>query len=99
MPHGKYRLGPIEVDVKDGKCTMNGTLAGSVLTMDKAVRNITKFSGWSLRDAVQAATSNPSQAVGLPQHGKLMPGADANVVVLSPNGEVRKTIVCGRGIE
>ena len=98
MPDGKYRLGPIEVDVKDGKCTMDGKLAGSVLTMDKAVRNITKFSNWSLRDAVQAATFNPCRAVGLPQ-GKLVPGAEANVVVLSPNGEVKKTIVRGRGIE
>jgi N-acetylglucosamine-6-phosphate deacetylase len=99
MPDGKYRLGPIEVDVKDGKCTMDGRLAGSVLTMDRAVRNVTKFSGWSLRDAVQAATLNPAQAVGLPQHGKLVPGAEANVVVLSPDGEVRKTVVRGRGIE
>jgi len=98
MPDGKYRLGPIEVDVKDGKCTMDGKLAGSVLTMDKAVRNVVKFSSWNLRDSVQAATSNPCRAVGLPQ-GKLVPGADANVVVLSPNGEVRKTIVRGRGIE
>jgi N-acetylglucosamine-6-phosphate deacetylase len=98
MPDGKYRLGPIEVDVQDGKCTMDGKLAGSVLTMDKAVRNITKFSNWSLRDAVQAATFNPCRAVGLPQ-GKLVPGAEANVVVLSPNGEVKKTIVRGCGIE
>jgi len=99
MPDGKYRLGPIEVDVKDGKCTMNGTLAGSVLTMDKAVRNVTKFSNWSLRNAVQAATLNPSQAVGLPLHGRLVPGAEANVVVLSANGEVTKTIVRGLGFE
>jgi N-acetylglucosamine-6-phosphate deacetylase len=99
MPDGKYRLGPIEVDVKDGKCTMDGKLAGSVLTMDKAVRNVTKFSDWSLRDAVQAATFNPSHAVGLPNQGELAAGADANVVVLSPNGEVRKTIVRGRGFE
>ena len=41
MPDGRYQLGPIEVDVKDGKCTSNGSLAGSVLTMDRAVRNVT----------------------------------------------------------
>jgi N-acetylglucosamine-6-phosphate deacetylase len=78
---------------------MDGKLAGSVLTMDKAVRNVTKFSSWSLRDAVQAASLNPARAVGLPQQGKLVPGAEANVVVLSSNGDVRKTIVRGRGIE
>ena len=46
MPDGRYQLGPIEVDVKDGKCTSNGSLAGSVLTMDRAVRNVTQFSDW-----------------------------------------------------
>jgi N-acetylglucosamine-6-phosphate deacetylase len=98
MPDGTYQLGPIQVEVKDGKCTRNGKLAGSVLTMDHAVRNITKFSTWSLQDAVRAATLNPAQAVGLPQHGKLAPGAEANIVVLSKDGEVRKTLVRGRGL-
>ena len=98
MPDGRYQLGPIEVDVKDGKCTSGGSLAGSVLTMDRAVRNVTKFSDWSLRDAVQAATLNPARAVGLSDHhGILAPGADADFMVLNPTGEVLKTIVRGRG--
>jgi N-acetylglucosamine-6-phosphate deacetylase len=96
MPDGKYMLGPIEVEVKDGKCTSNGSLAGSVLTMDRAVRNVSKFAGWSMKDAVRAATMNPANAAGLEQHGKLVPGAEANIVVLAANGEVRKTIVGGR---
>jgi hypothetical protein len=41
MPDGTYQLGPIQVEVKDGRCTMDGKLAGSVLTMDRAVRNVT----------------------------------------------------------
>ena len=98
MPDGIYQLGPIQVAVKDGKCTMDGKLAGSVLTMDRAVRNITQFAGWSLRDAVRAATLNATRAVGLAQHGQLVAGAEANIVVLSPEGEVRKTIVRGRGL-
>ncbi len=98
MPDGRYLLGPIEVDVKDGKCTSNGSLAGSVLTMDRAVRNVTQFSNWSLRDAIQAATLNPARAVGISKrHGILGPGAEADFAVLSPSGEVRKTIVRGRG--
>jgi N-acetylglucosamine-6-phosphate deacetylase len=97
MPDGIYQLGPIQVTVKDGKCTKDGNLAGSVLTMDRAVRNVTQFSGWSLREAVRAATLNAAQAVGLPQHGHLIPGAEANIVVLNPQGEVQKTIVRGRG--
>jgi N-acetylglucosamine-6-phosphate deacetylase len=97
MPDGRYQLGPIEVDVKDGKCTSNGSLAGSVLTMDRAVRNVTKFSEWSLREAVRAATLNPARAASLANHGVLATGAYADFTVLSSDGEVLKTIVQGRG--
>jgi N-acetylglucosamine-6-phosphate deacetylase len=97
MPDGTYQLGPLQVEVKDGKCTMDGKLAGSVLTMDRAVRNVTQFSDWSLRDAVRAATLNPAHAVCLAQrHGVIAPGAEANLVLLSPSGEVRQTFVRGR---
>jgi N-acetylglucosamine-6-phosphate deacetylase len=96
MPDGTYQLGPIQVEVKDGKCTSDGKLAGSVLTMDRAVRNVTRFSSWSLQDAVRAATLNPALAAGLAQHGQLVPGAAANVVVMGPDGEVRQTFVRGR---
>jgi N-acetylglucosamine-6-phosphate deacetylase len=96
MPDGVYQLGPIQVEVKDGRCTRDGKLAGSVLTMDHAVRNVTQFSGWSLQQAVRAATLNPASVAGLAQYGRLVPGAEANLVVLSPGGEVRKTIVRGR---
>jgi N-acetylglucosamine-6-phosphate deacetylase len=97
MPDGTYQLGPILVEVKDGRCTLDGKLAGSVLTMDRAVRNITQFAGWSLQDAVQAATLNPARAVGLPQCGVLTAGAEANLVVMTPAGEVMKTMVRGHG--
>lgn len=97
MPDGRYQLGPLQVDVKDGKCTMDGRLAGSVLTMDRAVRNVTQFAGWSLQNAVRAASSNPAQVLGLAGHGQLAPGREANLVVLSPEGDVRKTIVRGLG--
>jgi N-acetylglucosamine-6-phosphate deacetylase len=98
MPDGRYQLGPIQVDVKDGKCTSGGSLAGSVLTMDRAVHNITQFAGWTLKDAVRAATLNPSRAVGLGTHrGSLTSGAEADFVILSAAGEVRKTIIRGQG--
>jgi N-acetylglucosamine-6-phosphate deacetylase len=76
---------------------MDGKLAGSLLTMDRAVRNVTQFAGWSLQHAVRAATLNPANAAGLTEHGHLAVGAEANFVVLSPKGEVRQTIVRGRG--
>ena len=98
MPEGRYQLGPIEVEVKDGKCTANNSLAGSVLTMDRAVSNVTKFSDWTLRAAVRAATLNPAQAVGMADsRGTLKPGASADFTVLSSGGEVLKTIVAGHG--
>ena len=96
MPDGTYQLGPIQVEVKDGRCTMDGKLAGSVLTMDRAVRNIARFAGWSLQDAVRAATLNPARAAGLERSGVVAAGAHANLVVLSPEGEIIKTIVHGR---
>src|SRR5580692_4226335 len=98
MPDGTYQLGPIQVEVKDGKCTSNGSLAGSVLTMDRAVRNVTQFADWTLQDAVRAATLNPAQAAGLPEgSGVIAPGAEANLVVLDRDGVVRKTMVRGCG--
>jgi N-acetylglucosamine-6-phosphate deacetylase len=99
MPDGIYQLGPIPVEVKNGRCTVVGEtgdkLAGSVLTMDKAVRNVKQFAGWSLQDSIRAATLNPAAAAGLAHHGKVAPGVEANLVVLSPEGEVRRTIVRG----
>lgn len=98
MPDGRYQLGPIQVDVKEGRCTSGGSLAGSVLTMDRAVRNVTQFARWTLKEAVRAATLNPAKAVGVERrHGVLAMGAGADFVVLSPAGEVQKTIVRGRG--
>jgi N-acetylglucosamine-6-phosphate deacetylase len=98
MPDGRYMLGPLEVEVKDGRCTRDGTLAGSVLTMDRAVRNVAAFTGWSLQDAVRAATLNPARVVGFARRqGVLAAGAEANIAVLSRSGEILKTIVRGRG--
>ena len=99
MPDGLYQLGPIPVEVKNGRCTVVGEtgdrLAGSVLTMDKAVRNVRQFAGWSLQDSIRAASLNPTAVAGLPLHGKIAAGVEANLVVLSPDGEVKRTIVRG----
>src|SRR5579859_4072701 len=97
MPDGQYQLGPITVDVKDGKCTANGSLAGSVLTMDRAVRNVTQFSNWTLREGVRAASFNAAKAVGMSETvGILAAGAHADFTVLSSDGKVLKTLVGGR---
>jgi N-acetylglucosamine-6-phosphate deacetylase len=102
MPDGRYRLGSLEVEVKDGRCRSGGNLAGSVLTMDLAVRNVMQFAQWDLQPAVRLATLNPARAVhlkcGVNQDGLLKPGALADLVVLSPKGEVKNTIIRGAGI-
>jgi N-acetylglucosamine-6-phosphate deacetylase len=97
MPNGRYRLGSLDVEVKDGKCTADGKLAGSVLSMDKAVQNVMKFANWDLQQAVRLATFNPARTAGLTNAGKLAHGAFADIVALGPGGEVRKTIVRGQG--
>lgn len=96
MPDGQYRLGSLLLDVIDGKCLSNGKLAGSVLTMDRAVRNIVEFADWDLRDAVRLATLNPARAAGLAGVGTLAEGAVADLVVLNQQGEVVHTIVQGQ---
>ncbi len=98
MPDGRYHLGSLEVEVKDGRCTSGGNLAGSVVTLDLAVRNVMKFAQWDLQQAVRLATLNPARVVGLDSGGLLKPGAPADLAVLSAKGEVRKTIIRGAGI-
>jgi len=95
MPDGRYRLGSFEVDVRDGKCMADGRLAGSVLTMDRAVRNLARFAEWDLRQAVAAASQNPARAARIANKGVLAAGADADFVVLSPEGEVLRTFLGG----
>ncbi len=95
MPDGRYRLGSFEVDVHDGKCMANGKLAGSVLTMDRAVRNLALFAEWSLPQAVTAASKNPARVAQIARKGVLAVGADADFVVLSSEGEVLRTFVGG----
>jgi N-acetylglucosamine-6-phosphate deacetylase len=95
MPDGRYRLGSFEVDVRDGKCMAGGKLAGSVLTMDRAVRNLAAFAEWDLPCAVAAASRNPARAARIANKGTLAAGADADFVVLDPEGEVLRTFVGG----
>src|SRR6202166_5301483 len=70
MADGRYRLGSFEVDVRDGKCMTGGKLAGSVLTMDRAVRNLAGFAKWKLPAAVAAATQNPARVAQISNKGR-----------------------------
>lgn len=95
MPDGRYRLGSFEVDVRDGRCMAGGRLAGSVLTMDRAVRNLARFAEWDLPQAISAASRNPARVARIANKGVLAVGADADFVILSPEGEVQRTFVGG----
>jgi len=96
MPDGRYRLGSFEVEVKGKECTSDGRLAGSVLRLDQAVRNVMEFTGRNLQETVQLASANPAAIIGEKCRGVIAAGAQADVLVLSPSGEVRTTIMSGQ---
>jgi N-acetylglucosamine-6-phosphate deacetylase len=100
MPDGRYRLGSYQVDVRDGRCESHGKLAGSVLTMDRAVQNVMRFAHLSFQEAVRLATLNPARVLGLEaRKGVLQAGADADIAVFSPEGQVRQTIIGGETVQ
>jgi N-acetylglucosamine-6-phosphate deacetylase len=97
MPDGAYRLGEMEVRVKNGRCVIgNDTLAGSTLTLDRAIRNFSEFTGASLQDTVTLATRNPARMTGLDSEiGIIAPGRSADIAVLSLKNGVIGTILRG----
>jgi N-acetylglucosamine-6-phosphate deacetylase len=95
---GRYHLGRLEVDVRDGVATLadTGSLAGSTLTMDVAFRNFVRDAGLSVLDAVRATSGRPAELLGLADHtGSLRAGLAADLVVLSD--DLRPTRVLRRG--
>ena len=91
---GSYRLGDVDVEVRDGVVRRDdGVLAGSVLTMIEAVRNLHAL-GVPLEDALDAATAVPAR-VSAPTPGRIAIGAPADVVVLSDELEIERVLVGG----
>ncbi|MBA7649788.1 N-acetylglucosamine-6-phosphate deacetylase [subsurface metagenome] len=97
-PEGTYNLGGQEVTVVRGQARLkDGTLAGSVLTMDKAVCNMVDKVGVSLTEAIQMATASPARCLGVEsKKGSLEPGKDADIVILNKKLEVELTMVKGK---
>jgi N-acetylglucosamine-6-phosphate deacetylase len=92
---GVYRLGRREVEVRDGRAELaTGELAGSVLAMDVAVRNLVGC-GASLADAVAAASAVPARLLGRRDLGVLRRGERADVAVLDDDLQVVRTLVAG----
>jgi N-acetylglucosamine-6-phosphate deacetylase len=97
MPDGKYMLGKFEVTVSGGVCrNSEGKLAGSTLTLDRALRNVVGL-GASLGDAVRMLTLNPATLLGTEfKKGALRVGADADIVLLDEGLQI--TGVWTRGL-
>jgi len=98
LKEGTYDLGGQEVIVTKGQARLKDeTLAGSVLTMDKAVKNMVNKIGIQLPKAIQMASFNPAKSIGIEnKKGSLEPGKDADIVILNKNLETELTIVAGK---
>jgi len=100
MPDGNYRLGNFSVHVAGGVCrTVEGNLAGSTITLDAALRNLSAYTGLSYRECLACVTTNPARILGLEkQKGIIAPRADADLAVLDQGFYVTQTYVRGRPV-
>jgi len=96
MPDGEYQLGGFAVHVQDGRATARDVLAGSVLTLDRALFNFIKFTGASIEQALCLLSSNPAAMAGLAHRaGALAPGKSANMVAIDSTGKLVASIIGG----
>jgi N-acetylglucosamine-6-phosphate deacetylase len=97
MPDGEYRLGEFAVQVANGRATANGVLAGSILTLDRALTYFMEFTGAPLEQALRLITVNPASMTGLgDQAGSLAVGEAANLVALDGAGKLVGSVVNGQ---
>ncbi len=97
MPDGDYQLGRHTVTKCLGGVRLpDGTLAGSVLTMDVALRNLVDAIGLSLADASRRVSTFAADHLGLQDRGRLMPGAWADVVILDHDLQVQEVWLEGQ---
>jgi len=99
MPDGEYQLGGFAVQVANGRAMADGVLAGSVLTLDRALANFVDFTGAPLEQALRLLTANPAAMTGLAdQAGSLTVGAPANLVAVDVAGRLVAAIQNGQPI-
>ena len=95
MKCGTYDLGGRQVEVAEGKALLDdGTLAGSVLKMNEAMRNMVKHTDMGVVEVVNAVTKVPAQKLGL-QKGELKKGYDADIVFFDEDFSIMQTIIGG----
>jgi len=97
---GEYTLGGQSIFVEGARCRLaDGTLAGSVMRFNEAVRNMWRHTGLPLQDVVRMATLNPARAIGADDaKGSLEAGKDADIAVVDGDIRVKATILGGRVI-
>jgi N-acetylglucosamine-6-phosphate deacetylase len=96
MPDGEYQLGGFAVQVNDGRCTARGVLAGSVLTLDRALANFIRFTGARLEQALPLLSSNAAQMTGLAHRaGSIVAGKSANFVAVDDAGKLIASFIAG----
>lgn len=98
MPPGRHLLGDFEVVVNGTSARLaDGTLAGSVLSLDASLRNLIAFTGCSLAEALPSATTVPADLLGLgEERGRIAAGWTADLVLLTADLQVHTTIVEGK---
>ena len=90
------RLGDVTVLVDEtGVRTPDGVLAGSNLTLDRAVRNLVEFTGCTPAEAISTVTRNPGAVLGIEDRGRITVGARADLVVLDSSLHPVQTFVGG----
>jgi len=96
MGDGRVTIGGQEIEIRDGRCTLpDGTLAGSVIALDTAVRNVVA-NGSTLAAAVGAASRNPLAMLGVTNRGRIAVGQRADLVELDDALGVRRVMRAGR---
>ena len=98
MPDGAYSFTGMPVTVKDGAARLaDGTLAGSTLTMERALLNLMKATGRPLSELIVCSSLNAARAICVDDHkGQIKPGYDADLVLVDQNLQVQLTMVEGK---
>ena len=99
MPDGEYELGGQPIFVKGIECRLaDGTIAGSVLTLNEAVRNLLAHTSLSVPEAVAAASLAPARAIGAVGKGALLAGYDADIIIADESFRIQRTIKRGKTV-
>lgn len=97
MPDGEYTLGDLDVNVRDGiaRLKVDGSLAGSTLTMQSALAELIRQHGLALHEALPHATSIPAGIIGAADKGRIEAGAAADLLLLDPGACTVREVMLG----